>query len=373
MTVLDPIPGDADAVIALAASLEGSAEDLRSILRSARAMSAGSVWDGPAGQAFGERLGELGPVLQRVVDRYLAAAAALRAYAPDLEAAQQRAQAAIEEGDDATAQVQAIEERLSSLAASGQPWEFAEIQAEVGRQRLQVGRQLAAEAAHAQAWDDVQAADDVCAEALDRAAEDGIADPGLYRLLVSVADWGSQAGQVGPIGLAMPEFAPILTTLATAGTIAEAGLLLFYDEGSWSQLGVDAALTGVGFAGKSLKLGATAGAVKGVNGRYAVERALSTRERLGLGLRAQTTRAVAGLHGAGKVPDLAATPVSIAGFAAPRAFREKVTSAITAQANARLLDDLRMVRVNGTSTMYVSGVTLQTGAAASRATHKPPS
>lgn len=373
MSILRPIPGSADAIDALAAALHGSADDLRSVLGGVRGLGVGGVWDGPAGAAFAARVTEAGPVLQRILDRYVTAAQALRTFAPELDRAQRSAQRAITEGDDADGQIRVLEGRLNDLTVAGQAWESPAVQSVLAEQRRQVARRMAAEAAHDRAWSDVEAADGRCAATLRATADDALADPGLYRFLRSVSSVGAGLSTAGPVALVNPELGPVCTMAGTAGSVADLGLVAIYGEGDWGQVGIGLGLSSLSFAGGALKSGAKVGAAKGVNGSYSAERAMATRERLAAGLRSQAKKSVDGLHGLGKVPSGSIASSAVVGISAkgswkewlrPEVLRDRAKATVTAQANKHLLDDLRMVRANGTTTMYVSGVTLKGAAAA---------
>lgn len=360
--ILEPIPGDPDAVLLLADSLDGSAADLRATMTTVRSLTVGAVWDGPAGAAFGASLTDLGPVLQRVLDRYVGAAATLRAHAPELRQAQEDAQAALLEGRDAADQSAWAESRIESAMALGETWESPTVQGWLSVQRRAEARRLAAEVSHAAAWSRVRESDGRCATGLEACADDPIADPALYRLLHRVSATGSAVSQLGLVSWAAPELKPVAAMAGSAGALADTALLVVYDEGDWGQVGLGLALGAVGQAGGALRAGAKVGAVKVANGHYRVVERLDARARLGIGVRRQAMTRVDALHGLKSVPTGRVAGTATLGFAPKVPLQEKARNAVVDVAHTKLLDDIGLVRANGTQRMFVAGVTLQAGA-----------
>ena len=361
--ILEPIPGNPEAVLVLAESLEGSAEDLRATLTSMRGLSVGAVWDGPAGTAFAASLADLAPILQRVLDRYAVAALALRSHAPELAGAQDLAQAAIADAGDASWQISAIERQIETAMSTGETWDSPRVQGLLATQRHQVWRQQRAVGDHHAAWSAVEASDGRCAAALTQCADDPISDPALYRVLHRVSATGSAVSQVGVLSFAAPELTPVATIAGTAGSVADGLLLVGYGEGDWSSVAVGLGLSAVGSAGGALKKGATAGAIKTANGEYRVVERMATRQRLGVGVSREVGAKIDGLHGLKSVPTGREATTALLGFQAKMPLRDKVREGVRTSvvgfAEKKLLNDLRLVRANGTTRMFVAGVTLQ--------------
>lgn len=108
----DPVPGDPQAVRALADAYAGQAERVgaqsvavRRLAESSVACSSttGTLWTGPAAETFQERARHLPSDLDAVASRFQRVARSLREFAPALESAQRRARAALAAARDAQA------------------------------------------------------------------------------------------------------------------------------------------------------------------------------------------------------------------------------------------------------------------------------
>ncbi|HET7821649.1 MAG TPA: hypothetical protein VFL10_08995, partial [Ornithinibacter sp.] len=87
MSGLPPLPGHPGAVRLLADRLASTAQRLSALAAGVARLRDGATWDGPAGDAFGTRLREVGPVLDAGAARLGGAAAPLRSLAVAMEQA----------------------------------------------------------------------------------------------------------------------------------------------------------------------------------------------------------------------------------------------------------------------------------------------
>src|SRR5690242_9218848 len=101
MSELPPLPGHPGAVRVLADRLAATSQRLSALAGVLARLRDGATWDGPAGEAFGTRLREVGPVLDAVAARLGGAAAPLRGLAVAMEEAQAVIAAAVLEADEA--------------------------------------------------------------------------------------------------------------------------------------------------------------------------------------------------------------------------------------------------------------------------------
>lgn len=346
------LSGDPDGVRALAGVLEGAAARLQGLGAVARGLTHGAVWDGPAGEAFAGRLAEVTPVLQRLEHRYVGAARELRLLAPELDRAQQVANGAVTRADDADEQVAAIEEQIVATMATGAEWDSAQVWALRRAQQAQLARLAEAEADHARAVAAFEDADARCAAALRQVAEDDIADPGGYRLLHLARTIGTEISSVDAL-LALPPGKALLRRVPAVGAVttaagwmalaSEVGLMVVYDEGSWGDLASGAAAWGLGFAGKSLKRGATSGSVVTVEGKYVKVIDFTKAQRVRNGVKLEAAR---------RWEDLGDT------------FRVKPANPPFAGAGIRGVDTgfvagWRLSKASGATRMYAAGVTLE--------------
>ena len=119
MTGLPPLPGHPGAVRLLADRLASTAQRLSALAAVLARLRDGATWDGPAGEAFGARLREMGPVLDAVAVRLGGAAAPLRALAAAMEEAQAVVTAAVLDVDEAEHAYAVLEDRAAALVSAG--------------------------------------------------------------------------------------------------------------------------------------------------------------------------------------------------------------------------------------------------------------
>jgi len=364
-----PLKGSPEGLEALAEALSASAARVGDHAHAARSLGRGVTWESPAGAEFATQLAQLAPVLQAVADRYAGAAPELRRLAEALRRAQTAIAAAIEEwhrGDDGIVSTQ---QRLDAAAMSGVDPNAPQVVAVREEQRGYVARRQQADAAHTRAWMDYVAADQHCAAALDALALDTIGDPAAYRLLhgiEAVADGISLVGSIPGAGWAAKRFPAVGLPILLAGwaSVASRGaLLVFYDEGSWRDLGLDALSTAMSFTGGSLVKGAVAGTAKGVNGEVRCVKEYTAAQRARLGLRAEASERWAKARSRFSFKRSSNPPVAepVTGTLAQRAqqLASRAKESARATADRLLLDDLRAAGAAGTEGMYAAGVTVR--------------
>jgi hypothetical protein len=332
------------------------------------------VWDGPAGHAFGRRLGSVPSTLDAASRRLLGAVPPLRRLADALEDAQrvtELEQRRYAEAEDAYA---LLEERAWQLVSAGAAEADPALLA-VRRDQLDEAEVMQqATVRHAAAVEGYAAADRRCATALRSLVDDGLADPWGYRLLGTASDAGHTAAYAAVVGRAVPVATGIGVVGEATGTAADTALLAIYGEGSWSELGASAALGATAFVGRGLVAGAGRGARVGSEG-VEVFRRLSTRERVVAGAATEARRRVARLRAAADLPAARAMPRALPGRPVARAVgsgtvldraragADAARARARAAVDARFLDDWRLATANGTRPMYASGVTLRAAAA----------
>ena len=370
--MLAPITGSPEAVRLLADRLATGGDRLAAMAGVLGPLRDGAVWDGPAGEAFGQRVLAVPAVLDAAARRLLGAVAPLRLLADALEDAQRLAAAAGREHTDAEDWYARLEERAWSLASSGVQESDPALLAVRALQREHAATMHRARTRHAAATELQREADRRCAAALRRLVDDGLADPWGYRGLHAASRVGHDVGYVGTIGGVTPAAKGVGLVGEAAGTTADAALLAVYGEGSWSGLGASAALSGSAFLGRGLVAGAGHGARIGVDG-VEVLRRLSARERVLAGAASEARRRVSALRRTFDVTERA-TPSALVGGPALRrstagGLRGGLAAArvrVRAGVDAGFLDDWRLATANGTRPMYASGVTLQAAAAGGR-------
>jgi hypothetical protein len=358
VVTLAPLPGDAASVRVLAASLEATAARLRETGLALRAVRADAVWEDSAGAAFGSLVSQCPPVLDRVIDRYAGAAAALRRFAPVLEESQRHIDGAVRDEADARRRYAALESQVIDLASAGRDESDPEVCGLRRLQREQVAIEQQALARHRAAWDRFRDEDARCSRLLRSLAADAIADPALYRGLRSATTASANTAAIA--GWAGPEAAPVAAAAGAVATVGEGMLLVVYGEGSWRETFTSAGWAALGFGGSALRSGAQVGARK-VNGQY-----------VGGGPRTAGRRLLAGAGSAGRsraqgfmrslqpVP-LHATPTALTGPARTGSLRQRAREQATALVDAKVRNGWRKASANGPlgRRMYVSGVTLE--------------
>ncbi len=377
MIALPPVPGSAPGVRAVADAVEATGRRLAAACADLVRLRDGAVWDGPAGSAFAARIGQVPGLLDRAARRHRAAAPPLRDYADVLEAEQTLAGRCVEEHAEAQHTVAVLEDRAYALVVAGRDESSPELLVVRALQREATAAMLSAEARHRGALHRLEAADRRCAAVLRALADDGLADSAVYRGLRATSRTGHGVGALAAFGRWAPSLSAAGLVGDAAGTVADAGLLVGYGEGRWSDVAAGAGLAATGFAGDSLRAGATAGAVRRPDGTVVVAR-LSAQERLVAGMSATARRRIAASRARFTMPPERGTASALLGGPAPRtagSVAERARGAVRSAARARLdrvRGELSLVSAGGASTvrMYTGGVALQ--AAARAAPHTPP-
>ena len=395
MSGLPPLPGHPGAVRLLADRLASTAARLSALASVLARLRDGATWDGPAGEAFGARLRELGPVLEAVSVRLGGAAPPLRSLADAMEEAQGVVARAVLDVDEAQHAYAVLEDRAAALVAGGAGADDPGMLLVRHLQLEQVEAEQVARARHRAA-----------AERFQRGG------PSLRRRAAHPV--GRRPRRLGALPRARrcqhrrprrgdPRARRDGAARAGAGRLrrgwgwpwlADATLLAAYGEGDAGALARSAALSGLGAAGGVLRAGATAGAERTAAGVVSTAR-LTGQQRLALGVVHEVRRRRDALRASFRVPPARGTPsaarrrppVRGRGSAAVllavrawgpgsrcrpcsiwpgRAARRAVTRSHARRPVARVdrafLDDWRLATANGPQAqrMYTAGVTLET-------------
>ena len=286
MSGLPPLPGHPGAVRLLADRLASTATRLSALASVLARLRDGATWDGPAGEAFGARLREVGPVLEAVSERLGGAAPPLRSLADAMEEAQGVVARAVLDVDEAQHAYAVLEDRAAALVAGGAGADDPGMLLVRHLQLEQVEAEQLARARHLAAAERFHEADRRCAAVLRSLSVDGLADSVPYRVLVGASTAGHDVATLAPAATVLPELAPVVSVADALATAADATLLVAYDEGDAGALAGSAALSGLGAAGGVLRAGATAGAERTAAGVVSTAR-LTGQQRLALGRRAR--------------------------------------------------------------------------------------
>ena len=396
MNGLSPLPGHPEAVRLLADRLASTAQRLSALAAVLARLRDGATWDGPAGEAFGARLRDVGPVLDAVAVRLGGAAAPLRALAAAMEEAQAVVTAAVLDVDEAEHAYVVLEDRAAALVSAGVGESSPELLVVRHLQIEQVEAQRVARARHAAAAERFREADARCAAVLRALSVDGIADSLPYRVLAGVSSVGHDVATVGPVAAVVPELKPVVAVADGAAVAADAAMLAGYGEGDAGQLALAAGLSVAGTFGGVLRLGATGGAERRAAGVVSTAR-LTAQQRVALGVAKHARARRDALRATFRVPPARGTPSAWLGGPAPRSFVPTVSgpgrgltvpavvgrlesgarrAAAGANAAARrrvdraFLDDWRMASANGPQAqrMYTAGATLEVAATAAART-----
>ncbi|HET7823478.1 MAG TPA: hypothetical protein VFL10_18290 [Ornithinibacter sp.] len=401
MSGLPPLPGHPGAMRLLADRLASTAQRLSALAAVVARLRDGATWDGPAGEAFGARLREVGPVLDAVARRRGGAAAPLRVLAAAMEEAQAVIGASMLDVAEAEHAYAVLEDRAAALVGAGADEGSAELLVVRHLQVEQVEAQRVARARHAAASERFRAADARCATVLRTLSIDDIADPLTYRVLAGVSSAGHDVATLGPVATVVPELKPVVALADGAAVVADAALLVAFDEGDAGRLAVGAGLAATGAFGGVLRLGSTAGAERTAAGVVSTAR-LTARQRLAVGVVQQARARRDALRASFRVPPARGTPSAVLGGPAPRPSaltgpgpgrglsvpavvnRLRIgarQTAVGARAAARqrvdraFLDDWRLATANGRQAqrMYAAGATLEVAstAAAKSGTGRP--
>ena len=355
-----PINGDADAIRAVASGLQSSAAVFDGVQRTLFTLRVGAVWDDAAGRRFGEIVGELQPVLDAVADRYAGAVGGLRRLASVLEETQPVATRAIREHDLAQQRYVTLENLVETrLAEPGCTGEGDPRVAALRRdQQEQLRIVTRSQVAHRRALETFEATDREVAARLRALADDAVSDTRTYRFVAATSRVGHDVESLGPYALAAPEFAPVFAAAGAAGTAADAGLLLFYGEGSWREVAEQVAVSAAGVAGGGLVKGAVMGTAQR-QGRWVVEESLDTGVRVRRGMNDSAHEAMQDYVASLRMPvDKVAAPARAYPIGAA-GLRARARDTVRHQLDERFLDDLRRASAAGTRPMYVAGATLR--------------
>jgi RHS repeat-associated protein len=299
----DPTPGVVESVQALAKEFGDFAHDVESAYRSLNSFGADTTalqWVGQTADAFKSNFGPLPGRLQKLYTSYSEASDALSAYAPQLQAAQSKADSALRQAQDAEVELQRANTNATTAAAdlktaqqnhTTSPNPQAVTDAQTAHDTAQTNlnnakaRMAALTTQANQAHDDRITAAKACASALHHAQSDGIHNKHWWEHLgADLAEWGGKIAEIAN------DLAPFLDVLAlatswipgvdviTAGlaeadnliALAGTGLQIAGDamQGHWGDALMGAGMLGATFLGGKA-LGALGGKVLGKLGTEA--------------------------------------------------------------------------------------------------------
>lgn len=358
---LPTLNGHPDQLRRLADSLMGGASRLSAINTVLLGLRAGARWDSDSGRLFEAAVQAPPPVIAAVIERYAGAAQAVRSLAEALEEAQHDVTASIASNTEAQRRHDILMvQRGRAIDPLEQHQLVRAIAAEVAVMEAAQRRHLSAIHRHMEA-------DRRCARQLRALAKDAVDDPTGYTWMVNS---GNVAKPVALMGGMLPGQAKLVGVAGiAAGAVSQVGLLLFYDEGSWKQIGVNVLSSAITVVGSVMVAGA------GVGGRAVIEGGKrvftktanpSTGFRLGAGAR-QTyddwilaTRQKLGLKVPATMPRVPPRPRmpnpskmgKVGNFARQKADDAFINSWELAMANGK-----------GAQAMFVAGITTQKGPA----------
>lgn len=372
--LLEPVPGWAPGIRALAAAVEETGRRLAAACADLVQLRDGAVWDGPAGQAFGARIATVPTALDRAARRHLCAAGPLREYAEVLEEEQVLVQRCVVEHRDAWERYDVLEDRAYALVVAGHDESSPEMLLVRADQQEQLVSAARAEARRRAAVERLRAADARCAAVLRALSADGLADGQVYRTLRATSGAGHGTGAVaGMPGRVSPHAKLIGVVGDWVGSAADGALLVGYGEGSWTEVGISATASALGTSGSALRAGAKAHAVVRADGVVVPVRALSTQERLLAGAVATARAKIRNTRAVFTLPPERGTPRALLGGSPPprpagSALRRVVDAGrrTVRTQQTRLRTELSLVSSGGAPAvrMYAAGVTLQAGAKA---------
>ena len=299
----DPTPGVVESVQSLAKEFGDFAHDVESAYRSLNSFGSDATalqWVGQTADAFKSNYGPLPGRLQKLYTSYSEASDALTAYAPKLQAAQSKADAALRQAQDAQVDLQRANTTATNAAAdlktaqqnhAANPNPQTVTDAQTAHDTAQTNltnakaRMAALTTQANQAHDDRITAAKECAKAIGHAQSDGIHNKHWWEHIgADLAEWGGKIADIAN------EIAPVLDVLAlatswipgvdviTAGlaeadnliALAGTGLQIVGDgmQGHWGDALMGAGMLGATFLGGKA-LGALGGKVLGKLGREA--------------------------------------------------------------------------------------------------------
>ena len=225
----DPTPGVVESVQALAKEFGDFAHDVESAYRSLKSFGSDTAalqWVGQTAEAFKSNYGPLPGRLQKLYTSYSEASDALAAYAPKLQAAQSKADAALRQTLDAQVDLQRATTNANTAAGdlktaqqnhATTPNPQAVTDAQTAHDAAQTNlnnakAHMAALTAQAnQARDDRIEAAKECAKAIHHAQSDGIHNKHWWQHIgADLAKWGGEIGEIAG------DIAPVLDVLAIA-------------------------------------------------------------------------------------------------------------------------------------------------------------
>ncbi|WP_194904901.1 putative T7SS-secreted protein [Catenulispora rubra] len=315
----DPTPGVVEAIQALAKEFGDFSHDVEQAWSSLKSFGGDATalsWVGQTADAFKNTFGPLPGRLQKLYISYGEASDALSAYWPKMQAAQNKADLALRQGQDAEVDVSRANGTANNAAADlktaqagTDPKAAADAQTTHDNAQKALtdakGRLAALTAAAHQAHNDLDAAAKECAKALHHAQSDGIHNKHWWQHVGEalsdvggkIAEWANDIGQIAQIlapilnGIALltaevPGLDVVTAGLAvaddfiaeTAPEVATAGLAIKAAgdglQGHWDDLAHDAAYLGAsrmgGKGGKEGEDGVPPGAMAAHDGRQPV-------------------------------------------------------------------------------------------------------
>ena len=292
----DPTPGMIESVQSLAKEFGDFSHDVQSAWSALNSFGGDATalsWVGQTADAFKATFGPLPGRLQKLYVSYGEASDALTAYWPKMQAAQNKADAALRQGKDAEVDVSRATGTASNAAADLKTAQAgtdpkattdAQTAHDTAQKALSDAKgRLAALAAQAQqAHDDLQAAAKDCAKALHHAQSDGIHNKHWWQHVGEVlsevggqiANWAGEIGQIAAI------LAPILNGIALL-TVEVPGLDIVTASLAGADDFIAETAPEVMAAGNEIK--ATGDALQGHWGALAVDAAMSASRMRGEG------------------------------------------------------------------------------------------
>jgi hypothetical protein len=241
----------------VAAALRDEAQRIASAHELLLALRDTARWDGPAGEAFADRVRVLPPRLDAVCQRYAGAAAALRSFAAEFREAQREADLATTLRERGALRRDRFGEAVALAESSQDPAELA---------RVPLLRQLMAQGAaevvegeerHLRAHERFARADRRCRDALQSLAAGSLADPWAYDAVKGVAAAADALASTAAVAGLVPVWRPVAGAVglgaAGAGLLTRGAVKVVYGEGTWAGLAGRAALAASGVGAGSLR------------------------------------------------------------------------------------------------------------------------
>lgn len=269
--------GHPEAVLELARAMDLGAMRLAAIHGAMAPISTTGTWESPAGAEFGMAMARVVPTFAALIERYTGAVTALRDYAANLETAQVRDRQARERHRVADDALRRLESEESALRSSP-----ADHELNLAAQRQERWRMREQEEAQRTLRAEFATADGRCAAKLRALAADRLTDGATYDIISNTNDTTTKLGPLA-LGVAFTALRPLSAINGVLNSTSQFAMLVLYQEGSWKEVGINAALSAVGLSAASLKFAATHGG-KLVEGT-AVGKYVATGTRLKAGAR----------------------------------------------------------------------------------------